>query len=202
MSAAVLSLPAPAPTLFPPPAVPSRFRDGDRYEWPTTGNVWLRRGGQWRPSPEDGSGWFTDQEVRHALIRAVADWDVGHRFEPGQPGPLLPGRRMTPQTGVRGVELYGVSSAAQYVLSGDRLVPVRDMVAAYDEDAAYDFPATVSTATMLDVVGTILAEHDRAHASYDSGRLYVRYQREGDGPQGYPVICLHVFLLSASPAEA
>ncbi|MER5482601.1 hypothetical protein ABT024_05205 [Streptomyces sp. NPDC002812] len=202
MSAAVLSLPTPTPALFPPPAVPDRFKDGDRYAWPSTGDVWLRRGGMWRPVPDGGSGWFTDHEVRHALMQAVANWDAGERFEPVQPGPLLPGRRMTKETGLWGVELYGVSSAAQYVLSGDRLVPVRDLVAAYDEGAAYDIPATITTAAMLDVVGTILDEHDQAHASYaDWGRLYVRYERPGDAPGDDPVTCLHVFVLVGTPAE-
>ncbi|KIF00920.1 hypothetical protein PL81_38520 [Streptomyces sp. RSD-27] len=196
----MLSLPATVPALFPPPAVPAQFRDGDRYEWPTTGDVWTRQGGDWRPSPDDGSGWLTDEEVRQALTRAVTAWDAGHRFEPAHPGPLLPGRRLDKKTGVQGLDLGGYSVAAQYVRSQGRLVPVRDLVAAYDEDKAYDVPATITTAAMLDVVGTILAEHQWAHAGYSNGRLYVRYQRSSD--EGFPVMCMHAFVLSASPAGA
>ncbi|RSS95084.1 hypothetical protein EF903_05440 [Streptomyces sp. WAC05292] len=200
MSAAALTLPATAPALFPPPAVPAQFRDGDRYSWPATGDLWHRLGGHWRPVPDGGTGWFTDQEVRHALTRAVAAWDAGHRFEPAAPGPLLPGRRLSGETGVWGLGLGAYSAAAQYVRSQERLVPVRDLVAAYDEDGAYDVPATITPAAMLDVVGTILAEHDRAHASYSDGRLYVRYERQGEHPWDRPVICLHVFVLSGAEA--
>ncbi|MFD0352970.1 hypothetical protein ACFVHW_04360 [Streptomyces sp. NPDC127110] len=200
MSAA-LTLPATMPGL-PPPAVPAQFRDGDRYEWPATGDVWLRDGGDWRPVPDGGTGWFTDEEVRRWLTQAVVVGDAGHRFEPARPGPLLPGMRMDKWTGVRGPGLGAYSAAAQYVQADGRLVPVRDLVAAHDGGVAFGLPATITTAAMLDIVGRILAEHEWAHAGYsDDGRLYVRYQREGERP-GYRVMCMHVFVLSAPEGEA
>ncbi|MEV0487313.1 hypothetical protein AB0I69_42775 [Streptomyces sp. NPDC050508] len=203
MSVATLSAPPARSALFPPPAVPLHFADGDHYEWPATGDVWVRTAGEWRPKPNDGSGYLTDEEVRGLLHAAVTRWDVGQRFVPAVPGDILPGWRI--------LALPPVCDVAQYVLDhqGAGLVPLRELVARHDEDGAYDVPGVISGSAMTDVLTMIVAEHSRTQVSYDkaAGRVYVRYQRPSDfGPwqEALPsfVTCLHVFVFAASPAEA
>ncbi|MFJ5588295.1 hypothetical protein ACIQCG_00930 [Streptomyces noursei] len=198
MSTAVLSAPPVQPALFPPPSVPLHFTDGDRYEWPHTGDVWVRAGGDWVPTPDDGSGYLTDAEVRAQLHRAVVNWDVTHRFVPANPGGDLPGRLI--------LALSPVHEAAQYVRDhqGDWLVPLRELVAQHDDDAAYDIPGVISGTALTDVLRTIVAEQPRVRMTYDevAGRVYARYERavELPGSRGF-VECLHVFVFAASSAE-
>lgn len=198
------------PPLFPPPSVPLLFTDGDRYEWPHVGEVLTRINGWWVPSRYDdgrdaGSGWWSDADVRGALGRAVESWNVRQRFVPVRPtGPILPGRTL--------LALPPVHDAAQYVAVHQgvkELVPLRELVAQHDEDAAYDVPAVITGEEMRDVVISIVAEQEQARVTYDetAGRVYVRYQRPSDfgvwQGAGFPaaVRCLHVFVLAASPAE-
>ncbi|MFI9052476.1 hypothetical protein [Streptomyces sp. NPDC053427] len=196
MSVATLSAPPARSALFPPPAVPLHFTDGDRYEWPATGEVWVRTGGEWKPKPDDGSGYLTDAEVRRSLHAAVAHWDVRQRFVPTVPRGTLPGRVL--------LALPPVRDAAQYVLDhqGAGLVPLRELVARHDEDSAYDIPAVISGTAMTDVLTSIVAEHFRPSATYDeaAGRVYVQYLRPAEQPG--TVKCLHVFVLAAPLAEA
>lgn len=201
MSATALPVPRVHAGLFPPPCAPVLFTDGDRYEWPH-GEVWTRIGGSWVPSTngdprDDGSGHWTDAEVRASLGRAVAGWDVRKAFVPTRPGdlpggpfPLLPTSRPT----------------AQYVLDhqADRLVPLRDLVARHDEDAAYDIPAVLTAAETEQVVAEIIADHNDVRMSRDeaAGRICIRYRRPSDfgiwSGSGFPdhVECLHVFVLT------
>ncbi|MGW7090002.1 hypothetical protein ACWGH2_41835 [Streptomyces sp. NPDC054871] len=198
---AVLAAPPGFVTVFPPPAVPLRFADGDRYEWTRTGERWTRTAGSWVPSlgdgQDDGTGWWTDADVSACLHRAVANWDVRQRFVPAEPRGTLPGRVL--------LALPPVHDAAQYVLDhqGAGLVPLRELVARYDEDSAYDIPAVLSGEAMTDVMTTIVAEHLFAQATYDeaAGRVYVQYLRPAVDRPG-TVKCLHVFVLAAPLAEA
>ncbi|MER6230915.1 hypothetical protein ABT169_17450 [Streptomyces sp. NPDC001616] len=204
-----MTLTAPVqPVLFPPPSVPAFFTDGDRYEWSHTGDVWTRTNGCWVPSrydglndgQDDGTGWWTDAEVRASLGRAVEGWDVQQRFVPVDPGPVLPGRTL--------LALPPLRNAAQYVTEhqgAGLLVPLRDLVAKHDEDAAYDVPGVVTGRAMRDVVVEIVREQRRPRATYDeaAGRVYVRYDLPV-APPGRPAVveCLHVFVFTASPVEA
>jgi hypothetical protein len=196
VSVATLSAPPARSALFPPPAVPLHFADGDRYEWPATGDVWVRADGEWKPKPDDGSGYLTDAEVRRSLHAAVTHWDVRQRFVPAEPRGTLPGRAL--------FALPPVRDAAQYVLDhqGAGLVPLRELVARHDEDSAYDIPAVISGTAMTDVLTSIVAEHFRASATYDeaAGRVYVQYLRPAEQPG--TVKCLHVFVFAAPLAEA
>ncbi|MER5615943.1 hypothetical protein ACFYY1_41905 [Streptomyces sp. NPDC001890] len=200
MSVATLSEPSVRSALFPPPAVPLLFTDGDRYVWTHTGEVWTRTNGWWVPSlgdgQDDGTGWWTDAEVSASLHRAVESWDVRQQFVPAQPRGILPGRVL--------LALPPVRDAAQYVLDhqGAGLVPLRELVARHDEDSAYDIPAVISGTAMTDVLTSIVAEHFRASATYDeaAGRGYVQYLRPAEQPG--TVKCLHVFVLAAPLAEA
>ncbi|PRH78376.1 hypothetical protein C6N75_15185 [Streptomyces solincola] len=209
MSTMTLTAPAVQPAVFPPPSVPVVFTDGDRYEWPT-GEIWTRTRGWWVPSSagdprDDGTGHWTDAEVRASLGRAIEAWDVRKMFVPARPGdlptgpfPVMPTSRPT----------------SQYVLDhqADRLVPLRDLVAAYDEDTAYDIPAVLTAQETERVVAEMIADHEDVRMSRDeaAGRIYIRYRRPsefgiltGAGfPDHYGVECLHVFVLTASPAEA
>ncbi|MGW0757087.1 hypothetical protein ACWD1Y_11465 [Streptomyces sp. NPDC002814] len=207
MSTTTLTTSAVQPAVFPPPSVPLRFTDGDRLEWTHTGEVWTRTEGWWVPSlgdgQDDGTGWWTDAEVSACLHRAVENWDVRQRFVPAMPGDVLPGWTL--------LALPPVHDAAQYVAEhqgAGRLVPLRELVAQHDEDRAYDVPGVVTGSKMRDVVIRVVAEHARPRVTYDeaAGRVYVRYERYGDGWQGAGlpsiVTCLHVFVLTASPAEA
>jgi hypothetical protein len=198
-----LTAPATQPAVFPPPAVPRLFTDGDRYEWTHTGDVWTRIDGWWVPSSQgdasdDGTGWWTDAEVRASLGRAVEGWDVRKRFVPAEPGPVLPGRTL--------LALPPVRDAAQYVLDhqGGGLVPLRDLVAKHDEDRAYDIPGVITGSRVRDLVIAFVAEQARPRATYDeaAGRVYVRYERAD--PYGRPdvVDCLHVFVFTAPALEA
>ncbi|MEU0857461.1 hypothetical protein ABZ352_18760 [Streptomyces griseofuscus] len=216
MSAAVLSVPPVRPGLFPPPSVPLLFADGDRYEWTHTGDVWTRTAGSWVPSSQDdprddGTGAWTDAEVRASLGRAVESWDVRHRFVPVVQHRPLPGLPVRTAGDLEHLELPGpIRSVAQYLRDqrAGRFLPVRDLVARYDEDAAYDFAPTVSLPDMVAVLATILAERVRPQVTHDerAGRLYARYDVEPEGgmPVGYRRAAegLHVFVLSAIPAEA
>lgn len=186
--------------VFPPPSVPLLFADGDRYEWPGTGDVWVRADGSWQPAPDDGSGYLTDADVRAQLHRAVVSWDARHRFVPVAPQvSRLPGRP--------GLVRPTVGNVVQYVRAHQNggLVPMRDLVAQYDEDAAYDVPAVITAAELTGVLQTIVTEQRRPEVSYDesAGRVYARYQRhDSDGwtSAGLPsiVTCLHVFVLPAA----
>ncbi|MFC8538075.1 hypothetical protein ACFUJY_29745 [Streptomyces sp. NPDC057249] len=204
MTTVTLTSPVVRPTLFPPPAVPLRFTDGDRYVWTHTMDVWTRTDGLWVPSRydglndglDDGTGTWTDAEVRAALGRAVERWDARQRFVPAvPPGHILPGRMA-----VAGPPLH---EAAQYVIEhqgSGLLVPLRDLMARYDEDAAYDVPGVVTGSRMRDLASGIVAEHAGPVMTYDeaAGRVYVRYWA------GRPAHaeCLHVFVFTASPVEA
>ncbi|MFE0063264.1 hypothetical protein [Streptomyces sp. NPDC059003] len=196
--------------LFPPPAVPLRFADGDRYEWPRSEDVWARTRGWWVPSlagdsRDDGTGWWSDAEISASLHRATAAEDATKRFVPALPGDRLPGRpiRALPPA---------VDRTAQYVLDhqANRLVPIRELVAAYDEDAAHDIPGVLTAMETARVLSRIDAEHDPVRVQYDedAGRIYARYQRPSDfgvwTDAGFPpvVTCLHVFVLAGSPAKA
>ncbi|MFF4188148.1 hypothetical protein ACFYZ9_33635 [Streptomyces sp. NPDC001691] len=210
MSLAVLSVPF-VRHLFPPPSAPLRFADGDRYEWRwPSGDAWKRAEGHWRPDPDDGWGWLNDAEVQEALKGAIRKWRPAYSFVPRLPGARLPGR---PVDGIEDLDRmwgYPSPSVAPYVLDhqSGRLVPVRDLVAQHDPDAAYDFAPTITRAEMLDVMGSIQKDQERPEFSYDesAGRLYARYRRPSDfgvrGSAGFPstVTCLHVFVLSA-PSE-
>lgn len=197
MSAA-LSTPSVRAGLFPPPCAPLRFADGDLYEWPLVGDSWVRTDGEWTPSPDDGSGHLTDAEVRASLHRAAIAWGTTCRFVPALPGARLPGRPI--------LALPTTHNAAQYVLDHqeDRLVPVRDLVAVHDEDAAYDVPGVITASATAQVLSGIVTEHDPVRVRYDqpAGRIYVRYQRPNDfgawGGEEFapPVECLHVFVLT------
>ncbi|MEU6632918.1 hypothetical protein ABZ905_32230 [Streptomyces parvus] len=199
MSAApTLSAPPARPALFPPPSVPLRFTDGDRYEWTHTRDVWTRTDGLWVPSSQDdprddGTGTWTDEEVSACLSRAVEGWDARQRFVPAQPGYQLPGRPI--------LNLPTAHNAAQYVLDhqDDRLVPVRDLVAAHDEDAAYDVPGVITAPQTARVLSGIFADHGTARVRYDESaeRIYARYQRPNDVGS---VLCLHVFVLTEQGA--
>ncbi|MFB6505570.1 hypothetical protein ACFC07_22235 [Streptomyces sp. NPDC056099] len=208
MSVATLSAPTTRSALFPPPAVPRHFTDGDRYEWPHTRDVWTRIAGEWVPSSQDdprddGTGTWTDAEVSASLSRAVESWDVRKRFVPARPG-SLPGGPFPPMPTTR--------STAQYVLDhqADRLVPMRDLVAVYDEDAAYDIPAVLNATETERVLAGIVAEHEDVRMTRDeaAGRIYVRYRRPSDFgvwsgagfPDHYEVECLHVFVLTDQAA--
>lgn len=201
MSVATLSAPPARSALFPPPAVPLHFADGDRYEWTHTRDVWTRTAGLWVPSSQDdprddGTGAWTDAEVTASLSRAVESWDVRQRFVPAAPRGTLPGGVLLGFPPVR--------DAAQYVLDhqGAGLVPLRELVARHDEDSAYDIPAVISGTAMTDVLTSIVAEHFRASVTYDeaAGRVYVQYLRPAEQPG--TVKCLHVFVLAAPLAEA
>ncbi|WP_330335669.1 hypothetical protein OHS33_39210 (plasmid) [Streptomyces sp. NBC_00536] len=192
------------PAMFPPPSVPLLFTDGDRYVWPHTGDVWTRTSGSWVPSrydgQDDGTGWWTDAEVSAALHRAVENWDARQRFVPADPGAVLPGRTL--------LALPPMHDSAQYVTEhqgSGLLVPLRDLVAQHDEDAAYDVPGVISGSRMRDVVMEVVRQQRRPRATYDeaAGRVYVRYDLPLD-PYGRPAVveCLHVFVFTASPAEA
>ncbi|MGC4950994.1 hypothetical protein ACLQ2N_32985 [Streptomyces sp. DT224] len=209
MSTVTLTAPAVRPALFPPPAVPLRFTDGDRYVWTHTQDVWTRVDGLWVPSrydglnagQDDGTGTWTDAEVRAALGRAVEKWDARQRFVPAPPGIVLPGRM--------DLALPPFHEAAQYVTEHQGrglLVPLRDLVARYDEDAAYDVPGVVTGSRMRDLTAGIAAEHGGSVMTYDeaAGRVYVRYWvRDWAGsPARFLAECLHVFVFTASPAEA
>ncbi|MFJ4342649.1 hypothetical protein [Streptomyces sp. NPDC088915] len=199
MSTLALNASAAAPAVFPPPSVPSRFWDGDRYEW-STGDVWERSEGQWVPVPDDGSGSFTDAEVRHALARAVDNRDPGHRFVPRPPGAILPGMRVHSLLDLFALSFQPARSAAQYLLEHQdgRLVAGRELIAAHDEDAAHDFPAVIPLWMMRYLLKEIVQEQRRPEVSYHrpSGRLYVRYERPVDLPGRETVECVHVFVLS------
>ncbi|WP_030372393.1 hypothetical protein [Streptomyces rimosus] len=212
MSTMSLNAPVVQSALFPPPSAPLFFTDGDRYVWTHTGDVWTRTNGSWVPSrydglnddQDDGTGWWSDAEVRAALGRAVEKWDARQRFVPADPGPTLPGRTL--------LAFPPLHDCAQYVTehqSSGLLVPVRELVAAHDEDAAYDIPGVITAAEAAQVLSGIVAEHDRVRVRYDeaAGRVYVRYSRydaEGWRNAGLPslVTCLHVFVLAAAPSEA
>lgn len=198
-----------APAVFPPPSVPVVFTDGDRYEWPT-GDIWTRTRGSWVPSSaddprDDGTGHLTDAEVRANLGRAIEAWDVRKMFVPALPGDLPPGPFRAMPTS---------RPTAQYVLDhqADRLVPLRELVASYDEDTAYDIPAVLTAQQTERVVAEIVTDHEDVRMSRDeaAGRIYIRYRRPsefgiltGAGfPDDHDVECLHVFVLTASPAEA
>ena len=149
---------------------------------------------------------LADGFVRHSLNWAVVHWEP-QRFVPVEPGAILPGMRLHSILDLEGLKLERTRSVAQYVLDhqeGQRLVPLRELLAAHDEDAAYDFPGTVTVPDMLHVLEVILTEQQRPEASYDksAGRLYARYERTVDLHGRGTVECLHVFVLSASPAEA
>ncbi|MFB8025921.1 MULTISPECIES: hypothetical protein [unclassified Streptomyces] len=211
MPAALLPAPVARPAVFPSPAVPAHFADGDRYEWPHTGAVWVRtRGGDWVPSPDDGSGYLTDAEVGTSLRTAVAQQEVDRVvFTPVTPNAhqYLPGRYY--YNAKQLVSLLADSSpyrfAMQYVYSHDRacFVPLRDLVAEHDEDLAHGVARTVMSLDMLDLLTAILADQEGPEVSYDSrtSRAYVRYacvdpEWQGEGPQPR-VTCLHVFLMRA-----
>ncbi|MGA5411516.1 hypothetical protein ACPCSC_30215 [Streptomyces lavendulocolor] len=197
-----LSAPAVQPALFPPPAVPLRFTDGDRYVWTHTGDVWTRTNGSWVPSlydglndgQDDGTGWWSDDEVSAALGRAVENWDVRQRFVPADPGPVLPGRTL--------LSFLLLHEAAQYVAEHQGmglLVPLRDLVAQHDEDAAYDVPGVVSGSKVRDVVMEVMRQQRRPRATYDeaAGRVYVRYDLPVELHARPAVVeCLHVFVLT------
>ncbi|MEV0778896.1 hypothetical protein [Streptomyces sp. NPDC050428] len=196
MPVAVSSAPSVRSALFPPPSVPLHFADGDRYSWQGVG-AWIRTGEGWEPTPDDGSGFLTDAEVRRSLRAAVMHWDVRQRFVPAEPGGILPGRVI--------LALPPVREAAQYVLDhkGGGLVALRELVAGYDEDCAYDIPGVSSGTVMTDVVTTIVADHSRPWVTYDesTGRVYARYERPVDLTGSWGVVeCLHVFVLSESPS--
>ncbi|MEU7228983.1 hypothetical protein [Streptomyces chrestomyceticus] len=203
MSAAELSMPSARTAVFPPPAEPLLFTDGDRFEWPVTGDVWVRTAGDWMPAPDDGSGYLSDAQVRASLRRAIDAWNPNCLFLPALPGDRLPGRPiLTMPTG---------RDAAQYVLDhqDNRLVPVRDLVATHDEDAAYDIPGVVTAGETARVLSGITTEYDHVRVRYDeaAGRIYVRYSRyDAEGWRNAAVsslvTCLHVFVLAASTVEA
>ncbi|MER7937838.1 MULTISPECIES: hypothetical protein [unclassified Streptomyces] len=208
MSTAVLS--APSFPLFPPPAVPLRFTDGDRYEWPRTGDVWRRADGGWTPLPNDGSGRLTDAEVAEELQRSVVRWDPGHRFVPVRPWmPLLPGFQIRAATMLKSLDLDGARSAVAYVVAGNRFVPVRDALAEHDEDFAYDVPARLSIPALREALAVVLEEHRLPEISFDpsAGRFHVRYQLEpldGRRSLGYRTVerCALTFVLASHPTEA
>ncbi|MFD7764115.1 hypothetical protein [Streptomyces microflavus] len=199
-----LSAPSVRAGLFPPPSVPLRFTDGDRYEWQGAGN-WLRVAGEWEPIVGEGDpDPVTDAEVHRALRAAVKLWDTRQRFVPAMPS-RVSGRTL--------LVLPKLQGAAQYVHDHtlDQLVPLRDLVGAYSEDAALDIPGVLTEREAAGVISGIDAEHEGVHLRYDdsAGRVYVRYLREGDiGPMGEQVgwpphaVCLHVFVLAATPVEA
>ncbi|AWI32649.1 hypothetical protein [Streptomyces tirandamycinicus] len=208
MSTMTSTVPAVQPAMFPPPSVPLLFADGDRYVWTHTGDVWTRTNGSWVPSrydglndgQDDGTGWWSDAQVSAALGRAIANWDVRQRFVPAAPGPALPGRTL--------LALPPMRDSAQYVTEhqgSGLLVPLRDLVAQHDEDAAYDVPGVIPGDRMRDVVMEVVSQQRRPRATYDeaAGRVYVRYDLPVD-LYGRPAIveCLHVFVLTATPAEA
>ncbi|MFI1349623.1 hypothetical protein ACH4UR_25430 [Streptomyces lydicus] len=166
----------------------------------------MRTNGWWLPTPDDGSGFLTDAEVRAHLHKAVAQWDVRHRFVPAEPGrdlgSELPGRLV--------LGLPTVRATAQYVLDHQGtggLMPMRELVARHDEDRAYDIPAVLTPTDLTDVLNAITTEQTRVLVTYDkaAGRLYARYERAIDGGKdtglSSSVTCLHVFVLAASPAE-
>ncbi|MFJ8301320.1 hypothetical protein ACIQ9R_36215 [Streptomyces sp. NPDC094447] len=198
------SVPAAAPAAFPPPSVPLRFWDGDRYEW-STGDAWERRTEGWAPVPDDGSGYFTDDEVRHALAAAVESGSTEHRFVPLSPGAALPGQPVNSL-----LELYALRRtptptrhASQYLMArGGRLLAGRELIAEHHADIPPYFPATVPLWQMLHVVKTIMLDHPGAAVSWHrpSGRLYARYLRPEEPPRGGLVECLHVFVLTAADA--
>ncbi|MFH8257886.1 hypothetical protein [Streptomyces roseolus] len=198
MSTMIFTAPAVRPAFFLP-SVPLLFTDGDRYEWAHTGDVWTRADGAWRPSRDegrdDGSGWLLDAEVRAALGRAVETWDVRQRFVPADPGLVLPGRTL--------FALPSLRDCAQYVAEhqgAGLLLPLRDLTAPYDEDAAYDVPGTVTDSTVHDIVQEAVRQQERPRGTYDedAGRVYLGYDLPVE-LYGRPAVveCLHVFVLSA-----
>ncbi|MER7761562.1 hypothetical protein [Streptomyces sp. NPDC097619] len=198
MAAADLTVPpqsVPAGGFFPPPGVPAQFSDGDRYGW-TNADLWRRHADDWHPVPDDGSGWLTDDQVSRALRYARETWNHSYWFEPAAPGARLPGMQMTRRTGVQGLDhhLRRCSAWAQFVRSGDRLLPVRDLVAVHDEDLAYGLAATLTPDTVFDIVSTVIEEQERARVAYDGERLYLEYVRAGETPEDPPATCLHVFV--------
>jgi hypothetical protein len=208
MSSTTLFAPGSAPALFPPPSVPLLFTDGDRYMWTHTRDVWTRTNGSWVPSQydrlndglDDGTGWWSDAEVSAALGRAVENWDVRQRFVPADPGPTLPGRTLLAMPPMRDSAQY----VAEHQGSG-LLVPLRDLVAQHDDDAAYDVPGVITGSGMRDVVMEIIRQQRRPRATYDeaAGRVYVRYDLPVNLYGRSAVVeCLHVFVFTASPAEA
>ncbi|MFF0754455.1 hypothetical protein [Streptomyces sp. NPDC004267] len=210
-----MSVPAARPAVFPPPSTPVLFADGDRYEWRHTGDVWTRTGGQWVPSAlddgrDDGTGWWSDAEVRASLNRAVVHWDVRHRFVPVAPGRILPGTALHSRIDLAHLPVGDFQPFAQYVRSArtGELVPLRDLIAERNEDFAYDVPQSVTFPKAADLLDTVLTEQARPEVSYDAttGRLYARYERldmDWEVPRLPPVVeCLHVFVLSTAPAEA
>jgi hypothetical protein len=197
--------------VFPPPCAALRFVDGDRYEWPHSGDVWERHGEHWKPAPDDGSGWLTDEEVRTLLHRAATQQDTGHRFVPIKPyRTSLPGTRLHSAADLESLMPKCAQHVAQYVqqhTGSGRLVPLRDLVAKHDEDFAHDIPATLTIPELREVVHMILESHAQAEASYDAvaGRLYARYELEPlDGRHAGHRMgkeCFHTFVLSTTTPQ-
>ncbi|MFE1270587.1 hypothetical protein [Streptomyces sp. NPDC058758] len=195
------SIPAAEPAAFPPPSVPLRFWNGDRYEW-STGDVWERRTEGWAPVPDNGSGCFTDDEVRHALAAAVESGSAEHRFVPVSPAASLPGQPVNSLMELYALRLTAPTRhASQYLMArGGQLFAGRELLAKHNECFASYFPATVPVWQMLHVVRTIMLDHPGAAVSWHrlSGRLYARYLRPEEPPRGGLVECLHVFVLTAA----
>lgn len=191
--------------VVPPPSSPLLLVDGDRYERPPAGIVWIGAAGDWKPAPDDGSGHLTDAEVRASLRRVVVTQQVSIRFVPSLQSDALPGTRL------HRLDLhFGTArSAAQYVRAdGGDLAPVGDMISEVDEDFACGAhrPVTLGDASRL--LGMMLVEQAQLKVSCHmaAGRLYARYARYDPDWRGVgrppEVKCLHVFVLSAAPAEA
>ncbi|MEV6676410.1 hypothetical protein AB0N09_06000 [Streptomyces erythrochromogenes] len=122
----------------------------------------------------------------------------------------MPGTPLHSPVDARHLNVGTARSAAQYVradASGD-LVPVRDLVAEADEGLAYDLRRTITLGDVARLLGVMLDEQVRPEVSYHvaAGRLYARYERHDADWRGVglpPMVeCLHVFVLSGSPAEA
>ncbi|MGP3953453.1 hypothetical protein [Streptomyces sp. 7N604] len=211
MPVTALSAPPARPAGFPPPSTPLRFCHDDRYEQADAG-AWQRApgggpDGRWEPQTGSEAGWLADDDVRYLLQRSAVRGEVGHRFVPRPPGAFLPGARIDSPSGLKRLDFGPARSAAQYLMDHqeNRLVPLPDLIALYDENAAYDFAATLPLDEMADVLATILAEQQRPRVSYEesAGRLYARYERTlGADAPGYRFTfeCLHVFVLSTAPA--
>ncbi|MEU9416079.1 hypothetical protein [Streptomyces sp. NPDC048272] len=195
--------------VVPPPSSPLLFADGDRYEWPPAGNVWIRAAADWKPTPDDGSGKLTDAEVRASLRRAVVTQQVSTRFIPALPSDALTRTPLHSLAEARHLDFGTARSAAQYVRAdGGDLATVGNMVSEADEDFVYGLrrPATLGDVSRL--LGMMLVEQVQLKVTYHmaAGRLYARCERYDPAWRevGRPpeVKCLHVFVLSAAPAEA
>jgi hypothetical protein len=192
----MVMLAMPAAPVFEP-CVPLRFCDGDLLvQEPDDRAVWECSLFGWRPVPDDGSGIWSDAEVRDNLVRSQSPGAVGGvRFMPRylSPGGQLPGASLRTRAEVEAAQLPAVSAVPYVAASGraPRFVSLRDLAAEYGEE----LPAAMPVGDVREALAVVLEEQERAEVSYSrvSGRLYARYRARGEGGLE---IRTHVYVLN------